>query len=68
MMSKIFDKVTQSSALWVIGFGYAYSLWNVASRRFRKNGIFIDYSFNFISIGNAFQIFPVNRRILVYFT
>ncbi len=31
MMSKIFDKVTQSSALWVIGFGYAYSLWNVAS-------------------------------------
>ncbi len=31
MISKIFDTVTQSSALWVIGFGYAYSLWSVAS-------------------------------------
>ena len=31
MMSKFFDMATQSSALWVIGFGYAYSLWNVAS-------------------------------------
>lgn len=31
MISKIFDWVTQNSALWAIGFGYAYSLWNVAS-------------------------------------